>query len=134
MQVQGLLNVIEEILPVHGEEWEDVSQSHAANFPSSHHTSDSLKRKFQQLSQVKKLTGVLFFPPEVRKAKHLHHVITTKCEIDNAKGGPLPPGISFDKDIVIDENVVVKNEDDEIGAQWRTERNSPSIGESSCLW
>jgi hypothetical protein len=127
-EVQGLLNVIEEILPVHGEEWEDVSQSHAANFPSSHHTNDSLKRKFQQLSQVKKLTGDLFFPPEVRKAKHLHHVITTKCEIDDAKGGPLPPGISFDK------NVVVKNEDDKIGVKWHTERNSPSIGDSSCLW
>jgi hypothetical protein len=41
-EVQGLLNVIEEILPVHGEEWEDVSQSHAANFPGSHCTSDSI--------------------------------------------------------------------------------------------
>ncbi len=48
-EVQGLLNVIEEILPVHGEDWEDVSQSHAANFPGSFRTSDSLKRKFQQL-------------------------------------------------------------------------------------
>jgi hypothetical protein len=68
-EVQGLLNVIEEILPVHGEDWEDVSQSHAANFPGSFCTSDSLKRKFQQLYRVKKLTGDPFCPPEVRKAK-----------------------------------------------------------------
>jgi hypothetical protein len=49
MEVQGLLNVIEETLLVHGEEWEDVSQSHAENFPNSHRTSESLKIKFQQL-------------------------------------------------------------------------------------
>jgi hypothetical protein len=48
-EVQGLLQVIEEILPVHGEEWEDVLQSHAVNFPTSQRTTESLKRKFQQL-------------------------------------------------------------------------------------
>jgi hypothetical protein len=34
-EMQGLLQVIEEILPVHGKEWEDVPQSHATNFPTS---------------------------------------------------------------------------------------------------
>ncbi len=87
-EVQGLLQVIEEILPVHGEKWEDVSQPHAENFPNSHRTSESLKRKFQQLYRVKKLTGDPFCPPEVRMAKRIRHLITTKCEIDDAEGGP----------------------------------------------
>jgi hypothetical protein len=110
-EVQGLLQVIEDILPVHGEEWEDVSQSHAANFPTNQCTSESLKRKFQQLYRVKKLTGDPFCPPDVRMAKRLRHLITTKCEIDDAEGGPLPPHVSFNDDVVGDENL--EDEDDE---------------------
>ncbi len=116
MEVQGLLNVIEEILPVHGEEWEDVSQSHAENSPNSHRTSESLKRKFQQLYRAKKPTGDPFCPPEVRMAKRLRRLITTKCEIDDAEGGPLPPDVSFDDDVVGDENLG-EGEDDEVAAR-----------------
>jgi hypothetical protein len=104
-------NVIEEILPVHGEEWEDVLLSHAANFPGSHRTSDSLHRKFLQLYRVKKPTGDPFCPPDVRKAKCLCHLITTKCEIDDAEW---TRDVSFDDYIVVDETVV-ENEDDKIG-------------------
>ena len=39
-------------------------------------------------------------------AKRLHHLITTKCEINDAEGGPLLPGISFDDDVVGDENII----------------------------
>jgi hypothetical protein len=105
-EIQGLLNIIEEILPVHGEEWEEVLQAHAANFPNSQRTAESLKGKFQQIYRVKKPTGDPFCPPEVRMAKRLRHLITTKCEIDDAEGGPLPPDISFDDDIVGDENII----------------------------
>jgi hypothetical protein len=51
----------------------------------------------------------------VRKAKRLRHLITTKCEIDDAEGGPLAPDVSFNHDIIEDDNV--ENEDDEGGAQ-----------------
>jgi hypothetical protein len=81
-EIQGLLQVIEEILPVHGEDWEEVSQAHAANFPDMLRTAESIKRKFQALYRVKKPTGDPFCPPEVRFAKRLRHLITTKCEID----------------------------------------------------
>jgi hypothetical protein len=53
-EVQGLLQVIEEILPDHGKEWEDVLQSHA--------TSEFLKRKFQQLYRVKNQQEIHFVP------------------------------------------------------------------------
>jgi hypothetical protein len=105
-----------EILPVHGEEWEDVSQSHAGNFPNSQCTSESLKRKFQQLYRVKKLTGDLFSPPEVRMAKCLCHLITTNCEIEDAEGVPLPPDVSFDDDVIGDKNLG-EDEDDEEAAR-----------------
>jgi hypothetical protein len=47
-------------------------------------------------------------------AKHLHHLITTKCEINDAEGGPLPPDISFDDDVVGEENIVEDYEDEEV--------------------
>ncbi len=64
---------------------------------------------------MKKLTGDPFCPPEVRMAKRLRHLITTKCEIDDAKGGPLPPDVSFNDDVVGDENLG-EGEDDEVAA------------------
>ena len=45
-EIQGLLQVIEEILPVHGEDWEEVSQAHAANFPNMLRNAESIKRKY----------------------------------------------------------------------------------------
>jgi hypothetical protein len=39
-------------------------------------------------------------------AKCLRHLITTKCEIDDAEGGPLPPDVSFDDDVIGDENFI----------------------------
>jgi hypothetical protein len=113
-EVQGHLKVIEEVLLVHGEEWDDVSQAHAASFPTSQCTADSLKHKSQQLYRLKKPTGDPFCPPGVRMAKHLCHLIMTKFEIED-EGGPLPPDFSFDDDITGDKNVVEEG-DDEIGA------------------
>jgi hypothetical protein len=115
-EIQGLLQVIEDIIPVHGEEWEDVSQSYAANFPTSQRTSESLERKFQQLYRVKKPMGNPFCPHEVRMAKRLRHLITTKCEIDDAEGGSLPSDVSVDDDVIGDENVG-EDEDDEFTAR-----------------
>jgi hypothetical protein len=114
-EVQGLLQVIEEVLSVHGEEWDDVSQAHATNFPNSQRTAESLKRKFQQLYRVKKPTGDPFCPPEVRMVKRLRHLITTKCEIDDAEGGHLPPDVSFNDDVVGDENIVEEGDDEVAG-------------------
>jgi hypothetical protein len=39
-------------------------------------------------------------------AKRLRHLITTKCEINDAEGGPLPPDVSFNDDVIGDENIV----------------------------
>jgi hypothetical protein len=125
-KVKGLLKVIEDILPVHEEEWEDVLQAHAPNFPNSQHTAESLKHKFQQLYRVKRPIGDPFYPIEVRMAKYLHHLITTKCEINDAKGGPLPPGVSFDDDVVGDENII-EDEDDKAAAHNVVEAEVPPV-------
>ena len=125
-EIQGLLQVIEEILPVHGEDWEEVSQAHAANFPNTLRNAESIKRKFQALYRVKKPTGDPFCPPEVRFAKRLRHLITTKCEIDDGEGGPLPPDVSFDDDVVGDENLG-EDEDDEVAARNEVIRAVPAV-------
>jgi hypothetical protein len=53
-----------------------------------------------------------FSPLEVRMAKRLRHLIPTKCEIDDAEGGPLPPDVSFDDDVIGDK-IIAEYEDDE---------------------
>jgi len=85
-EIQGILQVIEAILPVRCEVLEEVAQIHAQNFPTMQRTSDSIKRKFQALYRSKKPTGDPFCPPEVRKAKQLQHDIVNKSEISSAEG------------------------------------------------
>jgi hypothetical protein len=50
----------------------------------------------------------------VRIAKHQCHLITTKCEIDDAEGEPLPPDVSFDDDAIGDENIGEDEDDEEV--------------------
>ena len=77
-EIQGILQVIEAILPIHCEVLEEVAQIHAQNFPTMQQTSDSIKRKLQALYRSKKPTGDPFCPPEVRKAKQLRHDIAPR--------------------------------------------------------
>ena len=48
-EVFGLLHIIEQILPVDGEDWNEVSRLHVVNFPNNGRDGPKLKRKFQQL-------------------------------------------------------------------------------------
>ncbi len=48
--------------------------------------------------------------------KCLCHLITTKCEVDDAEGGHLPPDISFDDNVIGDKHVR-EDEDDEEAAR-----------------
>lgn len=125
-EIQGILRVIEAILPVHGEEWEEVAQIHAQHFPTMQRTSDSIKRKFQALYRSKKPTGDPFCPPEVRKAKQLRHDIVTKSEISSAEGNDDDRNGSFEDD-PDDATAPILNSEDEEEPQHRDiARNEPT--------
>jgi hypothetical protein len=125
-EIQGILRAIEAILPVHGEEWEEVAQIHAQHFPTMQRTSDSIKRKFQALYRSKKPTGDPFCPPEVRKAKQLRHDIVTKSEISSAEGNDDDRDGSFvdDPDDVI--APILNSEDEEEPQHRDIARNEPT--------
>ncbi len=55
-----------------------------------------------------------------------YSVITTKCEIHDAEGGPLPPDVSFDDDVIGDENII-EDGDDEAAAHNIVVAEVPSV-------
>jgi len=120
------LRVIEAILPVHGEEWEEVAQIHAENFPTMQRTSDSINRKFQALYRSKKPTGDPFCPPEVRKAKQLRHDIVTKSEISSAEGNDDDRDGSFVDDLDDVIAPILNSEDEEEPQHRDIARNEPT--------
>jgi hypothetical protein len=46
-EVFGLLQVIGQILPVDGEEWNEVSRLHVINYPNNSRDGPKLKQKFK---------------------------------------------------------------------------------------
>jgi len=74
-EVFGLLHIIEQILPVDGEDWNEVSRLHVVNFPNNGRDGPKLKRKFQQLHRSCVPTGDPMCPPDVRRAKRLKELI-----------------------------------------------------------
>jgi hypothetical protein len=52
-EVFGLLNYIQQVLPVDGTDWIDVCNLHVANFPNTGRDPSKLKPKFQQLRFTK---------------------------------------------------------------------------------
>jgi len=82
-EIFGLLNITKQILPVDGEDWNEVSHLHDINFPNN---GPKLKRKFQQLNHSHVQIGDPMCQPDVRRGKHLKEMIRDKAEIDSAEG------------------------------------------------
>ena len=85
-EITYLLGNIAAILPVDGADWEAVKDAHGEFYGANDRTTESIKRKFQQLYRVQKPTGDPTCPPNVRLAKQIRRQIIDKCEIDDADG------------------------------------------------
>ena len=68
-EVNFLLEVMEDILPISSMEWEDVERRHNERYATNERTKETLKRKFQNLYLKRVPTGDPTMPPEVRWAK-----------------------------------------------------------------
>ena len=69
MEIDTLLDLVEEHLPISNIEWERIEHLHKCNFPGENRTKESLKRKFQDLYRTKIPTGDPHIPPHIKRAK-----------------------------------------------------------------
>ena len=80
-ELESLLEVIEEILPIEMNEWEAVLTRHLTRYPYSDRTKVSIKRKFSSLYNSKIPTGDPTCPSTVKTAKKIYKLIKEKIEI-----------------------------------------------------
>ena len=78
-EVDSLLSILEELLPISAEEWEEVSRRHADNFGDLDRSRESLKRKYTTLANAKPGTGTTICPPEVLQAKRIKTMIEERA-------------------------------------------------------
>ena len=72
-ELVNLFTIMERILPIGPEEWEEVVSEHSQNFPG--HNLDSLCHKYHSSHRKKIPTGDPNMPPEIRMAKQVKHQI-----------------------------------------------------------
>jgi hypothetical protein len=85
-KLNGFLDVMAQVKPVGGEEWNEVCHLHNKNFPSKHRTADTLHRKFQMMYLLKPPTGNQTISPKVSQAKLSNNEIKLKANIDDGEG------------------------------------------------
>ena len=85
VEIEHLLETIEDVIPIGNPDWERIWQEHSARYPTKGRTSESLKRKFQQLARKKIPTGDPNCPPYVRDAKRIYYKIVQAT--DGSTGG-----------------------------------------------
>jgi hypothetical protein len=80
-ELEFLLHLIEQRLPVGGEEWAKVAELHVKEYPDNQRDKDSIKRKYSKLYLAKMPTGDPSCPWSVRRAKAINEQIKRKCDI-----------------------------------------------------
>ena len=80
-EVLHFLNLMEEILPIGSQEWDQLLQLHLVDFPTTGRTVDSLRRKYASLHRKKIPTGDPECPVEVKKAKRVKRLIGIKADL-----------------------------------------------------
>ena len=74
-EIDSLLDLIEDELPISATLWENIQKSHLSRYPDQRRGVDSIKRKFKELYSKRVKTGDPNCPQEVRRAKQLRHQI-----------------------------------------------------------
>jgi len=89
-EVDFLLDLVEEHLPLGGQMWEQVLNEHNSAFPQTSRDLASIKKKFQDLHKKKVPTGDPSIPPDVLRAKRIHQKILAQnaaADISEENGG-----------------------------------------------
>ncbi len=89
-EVESLLGLVAEELPIGQEDWESVCSQHILIWDNLGRDYLSLRRKFNQLAGKKVPTGDPNCPPQVREAKRILAMIKEKAEIEVFSGSEEP--------------------------------------------
>jgi len=84
-ELESLLDVINENVPIGIPDWERVWDKHDSTFPKKERTVELLKRKFQGLARHEIPTGDPACPPHIRNAEGIYRKIV--LAIDGSTGG-----------------------------------------------
>ncbi len=87
-EIDCLLELTQEKIPISGEDWEDIARQHNLRYPEKERSGESLKRKFFSLAKTKARTGDPTIPPEIAKAKKIMQDIVE--ETDGSTGSAHP--------------------------------------------
>ncbi len=79
-EIESLIEIVDEILPVTTTEWDTVAERHYTFFPEFSRTGESLKRKFNSIAKRSGPSGDPNCPPYVRKAKAVKKKIIEKTD------------------------------------------------------
>ena len=80
-QVESLLDLMEQYLPVGTQEWEYIANEYSSAHPRPLRDVASLRRKFNTLAKKKTPTGNPSCPPFVRRAKKIFNALIDKCGV-----------------------------------------------------
>ncbi len=83
-EIDSLLEIIEEVLPIGPNDWDRVTERHITFYPGLGRTRESLRRKFASLYNHKKPTGDPTCPVYVRNAKHIFEQIKEAMLMEKA--------------------------------------------------
>jgi hypothetical protein len=115
-EIESLLDVIEEIIPIGSPDWEKVWDRHMVCYPKKEQTAKLLRCKFQELAK-KNPTGDPNCPPHVCSAKRIYQlVVKAKDGLDGESGDDdvLPPnGDNANNDDVGDNDEDDKGDDED---------------------
>jgi len=97
-EINFLFDIIERILPINGEEWEEVEAEHRARYPQR--SLENLKRKFQETYRKAckaKPTGDPRCPAHVLRPMEIKNMITMKCNLDDGEDSELDDVVGEDR-------------------------------------
>ena len=80
-ELDWLLEILEEHLPIGQQEWDLVLTKHEERYPDSDRSAESLRRKFASLYRKNMPTGDPDIPEEVRRAKTIRNQIVERADI-----------------------------------------------------
>ena len=84
-ELDGLLDIIEDLLPIGPNDWDRLAERHCTYYPGLGRSRESLKRKFALLYNHKKPTGDPTCPATVRRAKRVWERIKEEMDVSDGK-------------------------------------------------
>ena len=87
-ELESLAEAVADIIPMSNTDWDNILEIHYANFPGLNRTSNSLKRKFQEMARMNIPTGDPNCLHHVHIAKRAYYKLVKALD-GSIGGGPM---------------------------------------------